>query len=63
VCRDPGRSVEFEESFKDSRKKNLRRDSVFVHREIVARSVGSWENPSRFHSPEAQKGKRLQECR
>jgi hypothetical protein len=29
----------------------LRRESSFVHRVIAARSVGSWGNPSRFHSP------------
>jgi hypothetical protein len=62
VCRDPARSAEVEESFKDSRKTKLRRNSAFVHRAIAARSVGSRGNPSRFHSPEAQEGKHLQEC-
>jgi hypothetical protein len=37
VCRDPVRSVDVEESFKDSRRTKLRRSSAFMHRPIAVR--------------------------
>jgi hypothetical protein len=37
VCRDPTRSAEAEESFKDSKRTKLRRSSAFSHRPIAVR--------------------------
>jgi hypothetical protein len=37
VCRDPVRSAEAEESFKDSKRTKFRRSSSFTHRPIVVR--------------------------
>jgi hypothetical protein len=37
VCRDPARSAEVEESFKDSKRTKLRRSSAFMHRPIAVR--------------------------
>jgi hypothetical protein len=39
VCRDPARSAEVEESFKDSRRTKFIRKSAFAHRETAARIV------------------------
>jgi hypothetical protein len=55
VCRDPARSAEVEESFKDSRKTKLRRDSAFVHRAIAARSAGSQETLQGFTVPKLRR--------
>jgi hypothetical protein len=37
VCRDPARSAEVKESFKDSKRTKIRRRSSFMHRPIAVR--------------------------